>query len=63
MDQGEKKFEKMLMVADVREYLSVTNETVYNGIKKSNLPAYRIGKRGMFDKSEIDAWVKSGKVE
>ena len=61
MDQDEKKFEKMLTVADIREYLSVTNETVYNWIKKSDLPAYRIGKRWMFDKSELDVWIKSGK--
>ncbi len=63
MGQGKKKFEQMLMVANVREYLSVTNETVYNWIKKSDLPAYHIGKHWMFDKSEIDAWGKSGKVE
>ena len=62
MNQKETKFEKMLTVADVKEYLSVTNETVYSWIKNSGLPAYRIGKRWMFDKTELDSWIKSGKA-
>ena len=57
----EPKFERMLTVADIREYLSVTNETVYNWIKKTDIPAHRVGKRWMFDKAELDAWIKSGK--
>ena len=35
MEQSEKKFEKMLTAADLREYLSVTNETVYSWIKRA----------------------------
>ena len=62
MEQSNIKFEKMLTVADLREYLSVTNETVYNWIKKSGLPAYRISKRWMFDKSELDMWIKTGQA-
>jgi excisionase family DNA binding protein len=57
----EPKFERMLTVADIRKYLSVTNETVYNWIKKTDIPAHRVGKRWMFDKAELDAWIKSGK--
>ena len=34
MEQSEKKFEKMLTVADLREYLSVTNGTSIAGSKE-----------------------------
>ena len=63
MNPKERKIKKMLTVSDVKEYLSVTNETVYSWIKNSGLPAYRIGKRWMFDKTELDAWIKSGRAE
>lgn len=53
------QIERMLTVADVREYLSVTNETVYAWIKKTDIPAHRVGKRWMFDKTELEAWEKS----
>lgn len=45
MNQDEKKFEKMLTVADVCEYLSVTNKTIYSWIKHAGLSVYRVGKR------------------
>ena len=57
----EPKFERMLTVTDVCQYLSVTNETVYSWIKKSDIPALRVGKRWLFNKSELDQWIKAGK--
>ena len=55
------KFERMLTVADVCEYLSVTNETVYTWIKKTDIPALRVGRKWLFDKAELDQWIKFGK--
>ena len=48
------KFERMLTVADVCEYLSVTNETVYTWIKKTDIPALRVGRKWLFAKAELD---------
>jgi len=58
----EKSFERYMTVADVCNYLSVTDETVYRWIKSNDLPAHRVGKRWMFQRIEIDVWVKSGKA-
>jgi excisionase family DNA binding protein len=57
----EPKFERMLTVTDVCKYLSVTNETVYTWIKKTDIPALRVGKRWLFEKTELDKWIKDGK--
>lgn len=44
------------------EYLGVSVVTLRGWIKKYNdLPAHKIGKLWKFKKSELDAWVQSGK--
>ena len=42
-------------------YLGVTKDTVRNWIKKTDIPANKIGKLWKFKRSELDQWVKSGK--
>lgn len=61
-ENNKAQIERMLTVADVREYLSVTNETVYAWIKKTDILAHRVGKRWMFDRNALEAWIKSGKA-
>lgn len=48
-------------IEDTANYLGVTKETIRNWIKKSDIPAHKIGKLWKFKVSELDAWVKSGK--
>lgn len=49
-------------INEAAEYLGVTKETIRNWIKKQNgIPAQKIGKLWKFKKSELDAWIKSGK--
>ena len=47
----------------VAEYLGVKPITIRSWIKNSNsqIPARKIGRFWKFKKSEIDAWVKSGR--
>lgn len=42
-------------------YLGVTKDTVRNWIKKTDIPAHKIGKLWKFKRSELDTWIKSGK--
>ena len=42
-------------------YLDVTKDTIRNWIKKTDIPAHRIGKLWKFKASELDEWVRSGK--
>lgn len=57
-NQFEEKWSSLEYVA---EYLGVNKDTVRNWIKKTDIPAHRIGRQWKFKLSEVDAWVKSGK--
>ena len=50
-----------ISLEDAANYLGVKKETVRSWIKKTNIPAHKIGKLWKFKKSELDTWVKSGK--
>lgn len=53
--------EKWSSLEYVAEYLGVNKDTVRNWIKKTDIPAHKIGRQWKFKLSEIDDWVKSGK--
>ncbi len=48
-------------IEEAANYLGVTKETIRNWIKKTDIPAHKIGKLWKFKASELDFWVKSGK--
>ena len=54
--------DRWLTVDDICKYLSVTKDTVYKWIDTRNMPANKVGRKWMFQKSEVDKWVKSGKA-
>lgn len=47
-------------IEEAANYLGVTKETIRNWIKKTDIPAHKIGKLWKFKVSELDVWVKSG---
>lgn len=53
--------EKWIGIEEAAEYMDVTKDTVRNWIKKTDVPAHKIGKLWKFKKSELDAWIKSGR--
>lgn len=54
--------DKWVSLEKAAEYLGVKPITIRNWIKKRNgIPAHKIGKQWKFKRSELDAWVKSGK--
>lgn len=58
----EQNDDKWIGIKDTAEYLGVNKDSIRNWIKKeSGIPAHKIGKQWKFKKSELDAWVKSGK--
>lgn len=46
---------------EVSVYLGVNKDTIRNWIKKTDIPAHKIGRQWKFKLSEVDVWVKSGK--
>ena len=58
---NEKIEDKWIGLEEAADYMDVTKDTVRNWIKKTDIPAHKIGKLWKFKKSEIDEWIKSGK--
>jgi excisionase family DNA binding protein len=54
--------EKWVTLEDIAEHLSVSTDTVRAWIKNGKLPYYRAGKRYKFKISEVDAWLRDGKI-
>jgi DNA binding domain, excisionase family len=54
--------EKWVNLEDIAEHLSVSTDTVRNWIKDGKLPFYRAGKRYKFKISEVDEWLRDGKI-
>ena len=53
--------ERWIGVDEAAEYVGVKPSTIREWIKKTDIPASKIGKQWKFKKSELDEWVKSGK--
>ena len=49
-------------IDDAADFLGVSVPTLRQWLKKELLPAHKIGKLWKFKISELDAWVKSGKI-
>lgn len=58
---NEKVEDKWIGLEEAADYMDVTKDTVRNWIKRTDIPAHKIGKLWKFKKSEIDEWIKSGK--
>lgn len=51
-----------ISLEETAEYLGVKVVTIREWIKKfDDIPAHKIGKQWKFKRSELDAWIKSGK--
>jgi excisionase family DNA binding protein len=54
--------EKWVNLEDIAVHLSVSEDTVRLWIKDGKLPFSRAGKRYKFKISEVDEWVRAGKI-
>lgn len=58
----ELKNDNYISIDEAAEYLGIKTVTLRNWIKKGDsIPAHKIGKLWKFKRSELDAWVQSGK--
>ena len=51
----EKKF---ITITDAMELLSLSRPTINRFIYRGEIPNYKVGKRRLFDRDELIAWVK-----
>ena len=53
--------EKWVGIEEIALHLDVNKDTIRNWIKKTDIPAHRVGRQWKSKLSEIDEWVRSGK--
>jgi excisionase family DNA binding protein len=54
--------ENYISIDEAAEYIGIKTVTLRNWIKKKpDIPAHRVGKLWKFKRSELDAWIASGK--
>ena len=58
----EMNVEKWVNLEDVAVHLSLSQDTVRTWIKEGKLPFYIAGKRYKYKISEVDEWVRTGKI-
>lgn len=56
------QLEKWVNLEDVAEYLRVSKDTIRAWIRENKIPFYKAGKRYKFKISEIDDYVRNGKI-
>lgn len=56
-----KSDESLWNADDVGKYLKVSKDTIYRWIETKQMPTVRVGKKWLFRKEEIDAWLDSMK--
>ena len=61
-DYGAAQVERWLSVAEVARHLGVKQVTLYKWLEREKLPAYKVGRLWKFKLSEIDSWVREGKM-
>ena len=60
-DAMDNYMEDWIGIEAAASYLDVTKDTIRNWIKKTDIPAHKIGKLWKFKRVELDAWIKSGR--
>lgn len=53
--------ESWVGINEAAAHLGVTKDTIRNWIKRTDIPAHKIGKLWKFKLSDLDEWVKSEK--
>ncbi len=54
--------EKWVNLEDIANHLSVSKDTVRIWVKNGKLPFYKAGKMYKFKISEVDKWVREGRI-
>jgi excisionase family DNA binding protein len=56
------KPEPWVSLEEIAEHLGVSPDTVHRWIRAKKVPAHRVGRLWKFKVSEVDDWVRAGKV-
>lgn len=56
------KPEPWVSLDEIAEHLGVSTDTIHRWIRVKRIPAHRVGRLWKFMVSEVDEWVRAGKV-
>ena len=62
MSKSNHSTENWVNIGTVAEYLSVSKDTIRNWMKAGKLPVNKAGKQYKFKLSEVDEWLRKGKI-
>lgn len=54
---------QLLSTQELAAYLKLTDETIYEYVRRRKIPAYRVGTRWRYDKDRIDELLKKRVVD
>jgi excisionase family DNA binding protein len=57
------EIEKWVNLEDVANHLSMSKDAVRSWVRGGKLPAYKAGKMYKFKLSEVDEWVREGRIK
>lgn len=50
--------ERWASVAEVAEHLGIKRDTLYKWVKRTDIPAHKVGRLWKFKLSEVDGWAR-----
>ena len=50
----------IMTAAELAEFLRVKRMTIYRLLKKSAIPAFRVGAEWRFQREAVESWIKAG---
>jgi excisionase family DNA binding protein len=56
------KAEPWVLLEEIAEHLKISTDTIHRWIRAKKIPAHRIGRMWRFKVTEVDNWVRDGKV-
>lgn len=55
--------EKWVSLSDICDHLNLSRDTVKKMVKQQNMPGYKVDRQWRFKISEVDAWIRSNRVQ
>lgn len=55
--------EKWVSLSDICDHLNLSRDTVKKMVKQQNMPGYKVDRQWRFKISEVDAWIRSDRVQ
>lgn len=58
----QKTEDQLFSVSEAAQFLNLSVATLYSKVSRNEIPVFKKGKRLYFSKSELTAWIESGKM-